>query len=153
MNTRHVTRLTRQPQHLKIKKTTDINLLLLFLEGWDWVHLVRRPWPIVMGQDDRWCVWGIRWDDRQAKPTNSEETYPSVTLPTCPRLEPGTATILYGTAVSGGKTGPPCNWGHKYTGLVLQVGAGRKVLRNLEKWKRDDLGHDNLARYNRARYR
>jgi hypothetical protein len=52
-------------------------LLLLFLVGWDWVHLVLWPnWPIVPAPDDRWWWLWISWwnEDWQGKPKYSEKT-------------------------------------------------------------------------------
>jgi hypothetical protein len=59
----------------------QVLLLLLFLVGWDWVHLVLRQLPAL---DNRWWwLWSIWWnEDFQGKPKYSEKTCPSATLST-----------------------------------------------------------------------
>jgi hypothetical protein len=56
-------------------------LLLLFLVGWDWVHLILRP---LLTPDDRWWWLWSSWrnEDWQGKPKYSEKTCPGATLPT-----------------------------------------------------------------------
>jgi hypothetical protein len=94
----------------------SINIIyfLLFLVGWDWVHLVLRPlWLIV--PDDRWrWLWNSWWnEDWQWKPKYSESTRASATFSTTnptwndPGSNPGrcggkpaTNRLSYGAALS-----------------------------------------------------
>jgi hypothetical protein len=83
---------------------------LLFLVGWDWVHLVLRPLIdlIIPAPNDRWCVWSSRCNENwQGKPKYSKKTYPSATLfttnPTWPDPgrrsgKPATNSLSYGAA-------------------------------------------------------
>jgi hypothetical protein len=116
-----VSRLSRKCGSLDVSHPMGIHgllqglLFLLFLVGWDWVHMVLRPiLAYVPAPDDRWWwLWSNWWNkDWQGKPKYSEKTCPSANLcttnPTWPYPssnpgrrggKPATNCLSYGTAL------------------------------------------------------
>jgi hypothetical protein len=113
---RHSDRRKKEPTYIRLPSILlGIIFLLLFIVGWDWVHLVL--WPLLAccttADDRRQWMWSNWWnEDWQGKPKYSEKTCPSATLstttltwpdpglnPACRSGKPVTNRLSYGTAL------------------------------------------------------